>query len=206
MDTWDKYDAERTALCNDLAGLEPDQWDVQSLCSKWKVRHVVAHLVVGSDVKATAVFIGLVKNGMNFDRYMANEALTAGGASPEVLMAGLKESIGRHTTPPMAKPVNMLSDTVCHSADIRRPLGIKRSLPDETLVEVAESIKGIGFPLGARKRIAGLRLVADDVPWSTGEGPGVEGPMESLILAMAGRRAGLEDLTGEGTALLRSRI
>lgn len=206
MDTWDRYDAERTALCDDLAGLEIPQWDVQSLCSKWKVRHVVAHLVVGSDVKGVAAFVGLVKNGMNFDRYMANEALSAGTASPEALLAGLKESIGRHTTPPLAKPVNMLSDTVCHSADIRRPLGIRRSLPDATLVEVAESLTGTGFPLGARKRIAGLRLVADDVSWSTGEGPRVEGPVESLILAMAGRAAGLENLTGEGTALLRSRM
>ena len=33
MDTWDKYDAERAALIEDLAGLEASQWDAQSLCS-----------------------------------------------------------------------------------------------------------------------------------------------------------------------------
>jgi len=43
------------------------------------------------------------------------------------------------------------------------------------------------------KLIAALRLVANDVPWSAGDGPLVEGPAESLILVMAGRRAGLDE-------------
>jgi uncharacterized protein (TIGR03083 family) len=205
MDTWGKYDGERTALVEDLAGLEPSQWDVQSLCSEWKVRHVVAHLVHGSEV-GSAFFIGLLKSGMSFNRYMARKALAAGAASPDVLLAGLKESIGKHTAPPMAKPVNMLIDTVCHSADIRRPLGIGRSLPDETLVAVADGLNGLGFPLATKRRITGLRLVANDVAWSSGTGPEVGGPIESLILVMAGRPAGLGDLTGDGTTLLRSRM
>jgi uncharacterized protein (TIGR03083 family) len=176
VDTWAKYDAERAALLEDLAGLESSQWDVQSLRSKWRVRHVVAHPVYGSEVNS-AFFIGLVRNGMNFNRYMASRALAMGAASPDVLLAGRKESIGKHSTPPMAKPVNMLSDTVCHSADIRRPLRIQRSLPEDTLVEVAEGLKGIGFPLATRKRIAGVRLVANDVEWSCGTGPETKGPI-----------------------------
>lgn len=54
--------------------------------------------------------------------------------------------------------------------------------------------------------MAGLRLVATDVTWSAGDGPVVEGPAESLILAMSGRPAGLDDLTGKGMALLSSRV
>lgn len=206
METWARYDAEREALCRDLAALDKSQWDTQSLCSQWKVRHVVGHLVAGSDVGAGAAFIGLLKNGMNFNRYMAREALAAGSASTEELLAALRATVGIHKTPPMAKPVNMLIDTVCHSADIRRPLGINRTLPEKTLVEVADNLKGLGFPLGASKRVGGLRLSATDVTWSTGAGPLVEGPVESLILAMAGRRAGLDDLTGEGSMVLSSRV
>jgi uncharacterized protein (TIGR03083 family) len=205
MDTWARYDAERTALVEDLAELEAHQWDAQSLCSKWKVRHVVAHLVYGSEVNS-AFLIGLMKNGMSFNRYMARQALVEGTASPDVLLAGLRATVGIHTTPPLAKPVNMLTDTVCHSADIRRPIGIQRSVPDDTLVEVAEGLKSVGFPLAAKKRIAGLRLAATDVGWSCGAGPEVEGPLESLILAMAGRPAGLEDLTGDGVPLLNARM
>jgi uncharacterized protein (TIGR03083 family) len=206
MDTWQKYDAEREALCHDLAALDDGDWDTQSLCTQWKVRHVVAHLVVGGDVKAGAFLVGLMKNGMSFNHYMAHEALAAGTASPESLLAALRGTIGTHKAPPMAKPVTMLSDTVCHSADIRRPLGIDRTLPEITLVEVADGIKTVGFPLGASKRVAGLRFVATDAAWSAGDGPVVEGPVESLILAIAGRRAGLDGLTGDGMGLLSSRV
>ena len=205
MDTWAKYDAEREALCGDLAGLDTDQWDTQSLCDRWKVRHVVAHLAVGGDVKP-AMIIGLVRSGLNFNRFMCNQALQAGAASPESLLAGLRASIGTHKAPPGAKPVSMLIDTVCHSADIRRPLGVKRSLPDETLVEVADAIRKVGFPLGASKRTGGLRLEATDIGWLAGDGPVVEGPAESLILAMGGRRAGLDDLAGDGLEVLSSRF
>jgi uncharacterized protein (TIGR03083 family) len=206
MDTWDRVDAEREALCEDLAGLDAGQWDAQSLCTKWKVRHVVGHLVAGSDVKAGPVFLGLMKSGMNFNRYIAAEALDAGAASSDSLLAGLRAAVGKRKTPPMAKPVIMLIDTVCHSGDIRRPLGLTRKLPEDTLIEVADNVKNIGFPLGARKRIAGLRLVASDLSWSAGEGPVVEGPAASLILAMAGRANALEDLSGEGVETLASRM
>jgi hypothetical protein len=85
-------------------------------------------------------------------------------------------------------------------------LGLTRKLPEDTLIEVADNVKNIGFPLGARKRIAGLRLVASDLSWSAGEGPVVEGPAASLILAMAGRANALEDLSGEGVETLASRM
>lgn len=206
MGTWDEYDAEREALCDDLAGLDANQWETQSLCAQWKVRHVVAHLVSGSDVKAGPAFIGLVRNGMNFDRYIARQALAGGSAPIGALLTALRRTVGIHKTPPVAKPVDMLVDTVCHSADIRRPVGIKRTLPEDTLVEAAEHVRNIGFPLGASKRVEGLRLVATDVDWSAGDGPTVVGPAESLILVAAGRRAGLDDLTGEGVVVLSSRL
>jgi len=44
-----------------------------------------------------------------------------------------------------------------------------------------------------------------DVDWSTGDGPEVAGPAMSLILAMVGRAKALDDCTGDGVELLRSR-
>ena len=91
---------------------------------------------------------GMLKNGMNFDRYIGRQALAAGTAPPQVLLAGLKDTIGKRSVPPMTTPVTMLSDIVCHSVDMRRPLGISRTLPEETLIEVANSVKTTGFPFG----------------------------------------------------------
>jgi uncharacterized protein (TIGR03083 family) len=204
VDTWAKDDAEREALCNDLAGLEASQWDTQSLCAEWKVRHVVAHLVEMIGRSAGALSMGLLKNGMNPNRFIARDALEAGAASPESLLAQLRATIGTHKGPPMVPAPLMLLDVVCHSMDIRRPLGVNRRIPPDTLTEVADNMRKT-LLLGAKRRIAGLRFVATDAAWSTGDGPSVEGPLDSLILAMAGRRAGLDDLSGDGVAVLSSR-
>ena len=69
---------------------------------------------------------------------------------------------------------------------------------------LAELYKKTGTPLRAKKRIAGLRLAADDVDWSTGSGPEVQGPCMSLILAMVGRKGALADCSGDGVATLAS--
>jgi hypothetical protein len=65
--------------------------------------------------------------------------------------------------------------------------------------------KVASFPVGTKKRIAGLRLRATDVDWSHGDGPEVTGPGLSLLVAMTGRPGGLDALSGEGLATMRSR-
>src|SRR5579864_9347751 len=96
MDTWAEDDAVRQTLCDDLAGLDASQWDVQSLCAEWKVRHVVAHLVRYTDRTARALLTGLVKNGMDQNRFIARDSLAAGSASPGSLLMQLRATIGKH--------------------------------------------------------------------------------------------------------------
>ena len=206
MDTWQAIDDERSALSDDLASLDASQWDVQSLCSEWKVRHVVGHLIGGANVKMGPFLTEMLKNGMSFNRCMAREGLALGTAAPDELLHQFRNTIGVHRPPPGAKPEVMLVDLVCHSGDIRRPTGTARGIPEVALLKVADTVKGIGFPLRTRKRIANLHLSATDADWSSGDGPSVEGPLESLILVMAGRVGPLEDLTGEGTETLRARM
>ena len=206
MDTWHAVDDERSALADDLATLDASQWDAQSLCSEWKVRHVVGHLVGGADVKTGPFLAGMLKSGMNFNRFIGREGLAIGAASTDELLGQFRKTIGTRRTPPGAKPEIMLTDLVCHCADIRRPTGMTRSVPEATLLTVADTVSRIGFPLRVKKRIAGLRMSATDSDWSVGDGPSVEGPLASLIFVMAGRRAPLGDLSGEGMQALQSRM
>jgi hypothetical protein len=60
-------------------------------------------------------------------------------------------------------------------------------------------------PIHARSRIRGLRLVATDLDWSTGDGPIVEGAAEPLLMAIAGRST-TDELTGPGLPTLAARI
>ena len=48
--------------------------------------------------------------------------------------------------------------------------------------------------------------MADDVPWSHGDGPEVRGPGEALLLSAAGRDVALDELEGPGLTALRERI
>ena len=205
MDTWQATDEERSALAEDLAMLDESQWDAQSLCSEWKVRHVVGHLVGGADVKIGPFLVGMLKSGVNFNRVMAREGLALGAAPPDELLGQFRKTIGARHTPPGTKPEIMLTDLVCHCGDIRRPTGMTRRVPEATLLKVADTVRKLGFPIHAKKRIAGLRLLATDSDWSVGDGPSVEGPLASLILVMAGRKAPLEDLSGEGKQALGDR-
>ena len=204
-DTWTMTRAEREDLAQLLESLTPDQWDTQSLCSEWKVRDVVAHLT--SATESPMGFMGpLVASGFNFNKASAKDAKRRGGAPPAELLKQFRAAIPSERTPPFAKPTTVLADTMVHAQDIRRPLGIPRQIPADRFREVAEYAKGIGFPMGTKKRIAGLTLKATDLDWSTGSGPVVEGTGEALLMMMGGRKSALDDLSGEGKQTLVSRF
>jgi uncharacterized protein (TIGR03083 family) len=91
-----------------------------------------------------------------------------------------------------------------HGQDICRPLGISRYLPEAHLLPVADFVE-TSFIFRAKRRIIGLRLTATDMDWSRGEGPVVTGRLEALVMMMAGRLVALDDLSGEGSAILATR-
>ena len=101
-----------------------------------------------------------------------------------------------------------LTDAVCHGIDIRRPLGRPAQTNVEAFPVVADFLAGTRWPgtvvMGgsARARVAGVRLVADDLDWTHGRGPVVHARGETLLPA-AGRtpgRAGRADRSGGADA------
>jgi len=101
----------------------------------------------------------------------------AGKVSPESLLAQLRATVGRRKTPPTAKPIVVLSNTVCYSGDIRRPLGINRMLPEDTVVEVADNrlerrYNGSGWPIQRRFAPSGPLQTMSPPPASAWPSPG----------------------------------
>ena len=92
-----------------------------------------------------------------------------------------------------------------HAQDIRRPLGLLHLPPVEVVTEVARFYARRDFTVASRSTIKGLRLEATDGPFTTGAGPLVSGTTLALTMAMAGRRAYCDDLTGPGVPTLRAR-
>lgn len=201
---WPLIHAEREALAADLETLDDAGWATPSLCQQWSVLDVLGHMTATAKMTPAKFFAKLASSGFRFEVMSAKDRSqeTAGGAA--ACLAEFRR-VGKATTHPPGPVEAMLGEVVLHSEDIRRPLGIKRQYPTEAVVRVADFFKGSNLLIGAKNRIAGLTLKATDTEWSHGSGPVVTGPVLSLALAMTGRRAALDDLSGDGLETLRSR-
>jgi uncharacterized protein (TIGR03083 family) len=202
---WPTVHAERRALADDLGGLTAEQWETPSLCAGWSVRDVLAHMTATALISAPAFFPKFVRAGFSLSRMQANDLARERGASGAEALARFERVVTSSKHPP-GPTATWLGEAIVHAEDIRRPLGIPHAYPVDALVRVADAYKGSNLVIGAKTRIAGLRLRATDTDWAHGSGPEVAGPMLALLLAMAGRSAASADLEGEGVAALTARL
>ncbi|MFD4636263.1 maleylpyruvate isomerase family mycothiol-dependent enzyme [Lentzea sp. NPDC058436] len=205
--TWSLVHAERAALAEDLAGLTDEQWATTSLCSELSVREVLAHLTAGAVLSFPRWFLGVVRVRFDFDRQLVDRLREQLGDSPAETLARFRAAVNRSTTPLgfRGSSVGALAEQVVHAEDIRRPLGIRRDVPQEVLMLVAEHYASTDLVVLAKGRIGGLRLVATDSGFTTGAGEEVRGPTLALVMAMTGRGAFCDELTGDGVEDLRGR-
>jgi uncharacterized protein (TIGR03083 family) len=204
MDIWPVVHAERKALAADLRGLDAGDWARPSLCGDWTVRDVLAHMTSGARLTPPAFFGQLIGSGFSFGKVQEKGVAAQRGASPADTLANF-ESVLTSVKHPPGPTATWLGETIVHSEDIRRAVGIKHAYPAGAVVAVADFYKGSNLLIGSKTRIAGLALRATDADWSHGTGPEVKGPILSLVMAMTGRKAADDDLAGDGVATLRSR-
>jgi uncharacterized protein (TIGR03083 family) len=194
---------ERRDLAEFLASLTPQEWRAQSLCERWTVKDVVAHVVSYEELStlgmakrfAKGLIVRANQVGVReFAPMSANELLDylRGHLRPKGLTAAFGGVIG-------------LVDGTVHHQDIRRALGYPRTVPVERLERILPLVPG-NPRLGAGRRIKGLRLAATDIAWQHGDGPEVTGTGEALLMAMTGRPAALDELSGPGQSTLAARV
>ena len=202
-DVWELVHHERVALLRDLAVLDEAQWEVPSLSDGWTVREVAAHLVDNARTTPMRIIVAMALARFNFDRQNAMGVERELGQTAADTLEGLREVAHRRSGPP-APLDSRLVEEVVHGEDIRRPLGITRSYPVETVERSlryqARTSVGLG---GGKQRIAGVRLRATDADIVIGDGPEVHGPALSLLLVASGRNAALPDLDGPGLTALK---
>ncbi|MEV0156476.1 maleylpyruvate isomerase family mycothiol-dependent enzyme [Micromonospora sp. NPDC050686] len=201
---WAAAHAERAALADDLATLDPAQWAQPSLCGRWTVQEVVAHLTAAASVGRLRWLASVLGARFDFDRHNDRRLADHRGATPAETLARFRRVIDS-TTSTFGPTEAWLGEVVVHAQDIRRPLGITRTPPVEAVTPVADFYARRDFTVAGRTTGAGLRLEATDGPFATGDGPLVAGPTLALTMALAGRGAYCDDLTGPGVAELRKR-
>jgi uncharacterized protein (TIGR03083 family) len=203
-DIWPLVHAERAALAGDLADLVDEQWATPSLCAGLSVREVLAHLTAGASLNGVQWLAGVIRCRFDFDKQVAMRLAEQLGATAAETHARFRSVITSTTKPPLPV-IAMLGETIVHAEDIRRPLDIRHDYPIETLTRVAEYYRGSDLVVAAKRRIAGLRLVATDGPFTTGSGPLVSGTTLALVMATTGRSVFCDELDGDGVEILRDR-
>jgi uncharacterized protein (TIGR03083 family) len=203
-ETWKYIHSERAQMADTLAALTPGQWAAASWCDGWSVQDTAGHILAAAEQTPVNFYKEMFAAGFKFNVFADRGARRLASIGPDELVRRLRARTSTTNHPP-APVMAMLGEIVVHGEDIRRPLGQGHQSPEAALMAVADSWKNSNLLLGAKRRIAGLRLRATDVEWAHGDGPEVCGPLISLILAMTGRKAVRPDLTGEGLATLGSR-
>jgi len=201
---WPVVHAERKALAADLAGIGDDRWAVPSLCSQWTVRDVVAHMTATAKISPASFFPRLVGSGFSLTRLQKKDIAANRGSSPSEALS-LFESVITSEKGPPGPPETNLGETLVHANDIRRALGIPHDYPTDAVITIADFYKRSNLIIGGKRRVTGVTLKATDVEWSNGSGPEVSGPIMTLVMAMTGRKQVLDELAGDGVAVLRQR-
>ena len=201
---WVTIADERGALAEDLAHLTDDQWATPSLCAGWTVRDALAHMTSTAHITPPTFLLGLAGAGFSFERFSRKGIDRWRGDSPAQALQSFRE-VQRSRKHPPGPSTTWLGEAIVHAEDIRRPLGIRHVYAVDAVRQALDFYKGSNALIGTKRRIDGVTLRATDTDWTHGSGPEASGPMLSLLLAATGRKAALDDLTGEGVAVLRSR-
>jgi uncharacterized protein (TIGR03083 family) len=203
-DVWTDVHEERQALLELLETLTSEQWDARSLCTEWQVRDVVGHMVSETHMTVAQVAWGLVTSGFRINRFIGKDARRRGSAPVAELLTDFRSVLLARSHLPGLSSLSMLTDIVVHQMDIRCPLDLPRCVPDGRMIPVASNLWSNGFFPGP-KLFQDLRATATDAEWSAGDGIDIAGPIEALVLTLAGRFSALDQLHGDGLATLRLR-
>ncbi|MBV8787721.1 MAG: maleylpyruvate isomerase family mycothiol-dependent enzyme [Mycobacterium sp.] len=195
--------AERADLAEFLATLTPQDWEAPTLCTKWNVKDVVAHVISYEELSTAQLVKRFAKGWIVRTNQIGVDEFSSLG--PQQLLEFLRHHLQpRGLTAGFGGMIALVDGTI-HHQDIRRALGRPRTVPTDRLERVLGLVPG-NPRLGAGRRIRGLRLRAADVDWAHGNGPEVTGPGEALLMAMSGRPAAVADLAGPGVDTLAARL
>ena len=185
--------------------LSPEQWRAPTLCDRWSVHDVVAHAISFDELGAGDLIRRFARGLLIVDRINQVGVADYANRSPEQLVALIREYARPHGLTAGFGGRVALTDNMIHQQDIRRPLGIPRTIPADRL-RVALDFSLYAPTIRGAWRARGLRLVATDSDWSHGGGLELRGPGEALLMAMAGRGDALKDLSGPGMDRLAQRM
>ena len=200
-DVWERVAARRVALADRVAALDDAQLDGPSWCGDWRGRDVLGHLVQLAEATQRTMARDIVTNGVLPNRAIDRMARRTALASREELVSRLRAAAGGRFHVVGTPAAVALGEILVHSEDVLRPLGHTLAPPADDSVMVFGVYRRIAR-VAFRAKLPRVRLVADDIAWSAGDGPEVHGHAIDLLLLLANRPQVLPSLHGDGVAAL----
>lgn len=212
---WAAVDDQRARTADLLERLSPLEWEHPSLCDRWSVRHVAAHLTLQQqgvrDVAAFVVHNPRLLRSITLNATIHRSALLQAQRlpTPEVI-ARIRGMVGSRRRNAFVTPLETLTDILVHSQDIAIPLGLDLPMRPGSAELAAtrrwDTRSTWTATVFDRLPVEGYRLTASDADWTRGSGPEVSGTIGALLLLLTGRGVSLEHLTGEGADALRTDV
>jgi uncharacterized protein (TIGR03083 family) len=199
QDIRDLIAGQRDDLASMLGGLPEDAWDAPTLCERWRVREVVAHMTMPFRYGPEEYMAELASSGGDFtamsDRLAERDAASL---SPAELTETIRANV-RHPWEPMpAGLAGALTHDVIHGLDVTVPLGLGFTVPEERLRAILPSS---GDEMSVRffgTDLDGIELRASDIDWTFGSGSTpLTGTAQDLMLVICGRKLPPGHLDGE---------
>ena len=176
--------------CNGLADLlaaaDVSSWDAPSLCERWLVRHVIAHVTMPARLTPEQFGAEMAAAGGDF-AVLSDTVATRDAALPVADLLDQLRSPRLHAwQPPGGGAAGALSHAVIHCLDVTIALDQPPVAPAEAVTAVLDQLtaaNGTWFGVD----LTDLRLEATDTAWSWGNGRLVRADSGSLVALLSGR-------------------
>ncbi len=173
-------------LADLLASAAAETWDAPSLCEKWQVRHVIAHVTMPARLTPEQVGAELAAAGGDFA--VVSDTVAARDASLPIAaqLDALRSQLLHEWQPPGGGAAGALSHAVIHSLDVTIAADRPAVAPKEAVVAVLDQLTAANRAWFGVD-LTGVRLEASDTDWSWGSGELIRADSGPLVALLSGR-------------------
>lgn len=169
-----------------LAAASAETWDAPSLCEKWLVRHVIAHLTMPARLTPEQFGAELAAARGDFTVLSDTVAARDGSLPLADLLDQLRAPKLHAWQPPGGGAAGALTHVVIHSLDVTIALDRPAVAPPEAVRAVLGRLAAADGALFGVD-LTEVRLEATDSTWRWGSGNLVRADSGSLVALLSGR-------------------
>lgn len=177
-------------LADLLEQLPDERWDTNSLCHRWRIREVVAHMTMPVRYSEEAFTAELRECGFDFTRLSNKLAERDGALHPKQLLEDLRRPALHEWQPPGGGAEGALNHLVIHSLDVTVPLRAAPCSSEDALRIVLDQLTRGGGHAHFGTDVSGRAFEATDLEWSFGSGIPERDSAAEIVLRLSGRRSG----------------